>query len=147
MHQKVRIRVAGVLSERGKVLLVCHEKEGERYRLLPGGGVEFGETLEAALKREFLEEVNLKIRVGKLILIHETIAPNGSRHVLNLTFLVRKISGKLKVKTDHRLRGAAFVPWGQLRSVKLRPEIGEELLAAHRKKFRRTPRLIGNRWT
>ena len=35
-----RIRVAGLLINGGRVLLVRHEKDGRSYWLLPGGGVE-----------------------------------------------------------------------------------------------------------
>ena len=59
-----RIRVAGVVTRRGRILLVEHERAGRRYHLLPGGGLEWGETCAAGLAREFLEEVSLRVRVG-----------------------------------------------------------------------------------
>ncbi|MFP4173447.1 MAG: NUDIX domain-containing protein, partial [Candidatus Hydrogenedentota bacterium] len=59
-----RIRVAAIAVRDGAILLVRHEKHGERYWLLPGGGVDFGETLTEALAREVREETGLAIEVG-----------------------------------------------------------------------------------
>ena len=50
-----RIRVAGLLLQGGSVLLVRHQKGEDTYWLLPGGGVQYGESLEEALNRELLE--------------------------------------------------------------------------------------------
>ena len=54
-NNRPRVRVAGVLEEDGKLLLI-KKKKNERSNLrLPGGGVDWGESLEEAVKREFLE--------------------------------------------------------------------------------------------
>jgi ADP-ribose pyrophosphatase YjhB (NUDIX family) len=47
-------------------------KEEKFYRPL-GGGIEFGELGEDALKREFLEEINQEIEVGDLLETFENI--------------------------------------------------------------------------
>jgi ADP-ribose pyrophosphatase YjhB (NUDIX family) len=55
-NKKIRIRVAGLVVEENKILLIAHKKGNEIYWLLPGGGVEYQESLDEALKREFFEE-------------------------------------------------------------------------------------------
>lgn len=58
------VRVYGILiDEKNRVLLSDEEQEGLRYIKFPGGGLEFGEGLIDALKREFLEECDLPIEV------------------------------------------------------------------------------------
>ncbi len=52
----------GILIQDGSILLGYEEKTG-RY-ILPGGGVEKGETPEDACEREILEETGICCRVG-----------------------------------------------------------------------------------
>ena len=54
-----RIRVSAILRWRGRVLLLRHQKAGEEVWLLPGGGVNLGESLLRALQRELWEETGL----------------------------------------------------------------------------------------
>jgi 8-oxo-dGTP diphosphatase len=59
MGTEPRIRVSGLLRWRGRVLLCRHEKPGKEYWLLPGGGVNFGESLVDALHWELAEEFGI----------------------------------------------------------------------------------------
>src|SRR6185295_19384175 len=102
--QNIRIRAAGILVKDDQILLVRHEKNGKSYWLIPGGGVDFGESVEAALKREFQEEVGLEIKVGKLVLVHDSIPPNRHRQVLNLYFVVTAEKFEIKVTSDAVLK-------------------------------------------
>src|SRR5439155_9367583 len=54
-----RIRVSALLPWRGQILLCRHEKPGKEYWLLPGGGVDAGESLTDALHRELSEELGI----------------------------------------------------------------------------------------
>ena len=47
-----RIRVAGILIEDDKILLIQHNKNNKKYWLIPGGGNEWGETSKEALIRD-----------------------------------------------------------------------------------------------
>ncbi len=52
--------VAGVVIREGKVLLARHTYgNGKGLLITPGGYLEYGETPQDALKREFLEETNI----------------------------------------------------------------------------------------
>ncbi len=97
---KIRIRVCGILIENEKLLLVKHDGLGAKGTLWipPGGGVEYGEKIVSALKREFEEEVGLKVKALKFLFVNEHIE-NGL-HAVELFFLVNRESGAVKIGKD-----------------------------------------------
>lgn len=126
-----RVRVAALLLIEGKVLLVRHLKGGRRYHLLPGGGVERGETLGDALQREIAEETGLVAEIGRPLLLNDTIDPSGARHLVNITFCARVTGGRLTdTPADPRIEGFDLFSPGDLISLDLRPPIASELLSA-----------------
>ncbi len=59
------IRIYGLLINEKQELLVADEHiKGKFYTKFPGGGLEYGEGTRDCLKREFMEEMNLKVEVG-----------------------------------------------------------------------------------
>lgn len=70
-----------VLNDAGEVLLVEHTYVAGWH--LPGGGVELGETTEAALARELVEEAGVGIE-GRptLVAVHSNISTFRGDHVL-----------------------------------------------------------------
>lgn len=142
----IRIRAAGILVKEGKILLVRHEKNGKSYWLLPGGGVDFGETVEAALAREFMEEVGLEIQVGRLVLVQDSIPPDRHRQVLNLYFLVTAGASEIKVTPDAVLRDAAFYPLEEFPRMQVNPNVKKEILEGIAVGWEGDCRYLGNRW-
>jgi 8-oxo-dGTP pyrophosphatase MutT (NUDIX family) len=78
----------------GRFLLCRHERDGREHWLLPGGGVDLGESLTAALQRELEEEIGVpaaehEITLEGPIALVDTIAPEGTfprRHVVHIIF-------------------------------------------------------------
>lgn len=64
----MRSGVRAVIIDQGDLLVLKQVKNGETYFVFPGGGVEEGETDTQALKRECIEEIGVRIVVGKLLL-------------------------------------------------------------------------------
>ncbi|MEB3196599.1 MAG: NUDIX hydrolase, partial [Candidatus Sericytochromatia bacterium] len=100
MSRVPRIRVGVVLVDAERVLLVEHRKDDQRYWLLPGGGLELGETLLACAAREVREETGLQIEPERILYLSEAIAPAGGRHILNVFVKARQVGGELGVPTD-----------------------------------------------
>lgn len=58
------VRVYGLLiNDKGQILLSDEEEHGFRFSKFPGGGLEYGEGLIDALKREFAEECQAEIEI------------------------------------------------------------------------------------
>ena len=72
-----RIRVSAILRWQGRVLLCRQEKPGKEYWLLPGGGVDVGETLIEALRRELPEELAIEadVQFEGPVAVVDSIAP------------------------------------------------------------------------
>ena len=72
-----RIRVSAILRRENQILLCRHEKGEKEYWLLPGGGVNSGESLVDALHRELAEELGIsdELPVEGPVAIVDSIAP------------------------------------------------------------------------
>lgn len=97
---KLRLRVSGILIHNDSILLVEHKSIGKTTILWapPGGGLQFGEDAETCLIREFKEETNLEVSVGKLLFVNEYLEP--PLHAIELFFEIIKFSGELVKGTD-----------------------------------------------
>ena len=91
---RVRIRVCGLCWQEGSLLLIKHKMGPEGFWAPPGGGLEYGESLEDTLRREFLEETGLDVVSEKFLFGCEFIKP--PLHAVELFFNVRIVGGKLK---------------------------------------------------
>ncbi len=67
---------AVIIKDDALLVIVAKGEIGEEYYYLPGGGQEKFETLEEALKRECLEEIDAKVIVGDILFVRDYIAKN-----------------------------------------------------------------------
>jgi ADP-ribose pyrophosphatase YjhB (NUDIX family) len=91
-----QLAVSAAIFRDNKILLVRRAKSPARgIYSLPGGRVEFGETVHAALHREIEEETALKIEVVGLAGWREVVpGTSGGRHYLIMSFAARWIAGE-----------------------------------------------------
>ena len=127
---KPRIRVAGITIQGDEILLIEHTKKDKKYWLVPGGGVDWGESTEQALIREYKEETNLDIEVIDFLFFSEAISPDKNKHVINLYFLVivKNDSEPMKIGDESNLSDLRYVSKEEIKDIKLYPNIKEQLL-------------------
>lgn len=148
-ERPIRIRVGALIWRDGEVLLVRHEKAGRSYWLVPGGGLDPGETMLAAGAREVLEETGYSVEMGRLLLLCEAIDPKpGGRHIVNVVYAATVRGGTLTVGAgDKSLRDAQWHPLEALETLEMYPPIGADLLACCRDDDASdTVRVLGNTW-
>lgn len=137
-----RVRVAALMLLGEQVVTVRHRAGDAVYHLLPGGGVGWGESLSQALSREIREETGFSADVGRLLFVNDTIDPNGSRHVVNLTFEATITGGELTTApADERVEAVDLVAPADLANLDLRPPMAEALQRALAGDLRDSPYL------
>jgi ADP-ribose pyrophosphatase YjhB (NUDIX family) len=91
----ISVRVYGLLINPNRQVLVSDEFiRGNYYTKFPGGGLEFGEGTRDCLRREFIEEMNLKVEVTNHIYttdFYQQSAFNNSHQILSVYYFVKAL--------------------------------------------------------
>jgi 8-oxo-dGTP diphosphatase len=99
-----RVAVKALIVEGDKVLLLKRSANEEVYKKLwdiPGGRTEWGETALDALAREVREEANLKVSVKQVWDTWHFIRSDNESQVIGITFICRRVSGRIKLSNEH----------------------------------------------
>jgi 8-oxo-dGTP diphosphatase len=98
------VGVGGVVLAEGRTLLIRRAKEPLRGRwTIPGGTVELGETLTAALEREMLEETGLRVEPVEVLTVFDRIDREGEDvryHYVIVDYLCRLLAGEARAGSD-----------------------------------------------
>ena len=99
-----RIGVTGAVTRVGVVLIKRRFEPLAGHWSLPGGAVEVGETLEAAITREVFEETGLMVDAGPSIEAFDRIMLDESGrvryHFVLIDYLCRITGGRLQAGSD-----------------------------------------------
>lgn len=117
-------------TEDGQILLTWFNGSGhaEPCWTMPGGGVHFDESIEAAVSREVFEETGYRVDVGRVLAEHHFIVPRtGDRRLIrSQRFILAAIirGGKLgTTETDGTTDFARWMPIAEVSSLEPRADI------------------------
>lgn len=85
-------RVTAVILRDGKLLMIHRFREGMEYWVFPGGGVEEGEDLQTALRREVKEETGLGLVSFRYLF--DQVEHNGNTSIF---YLCQVTAGELQL--------------------------------------------------
>jgi 8-oxo-dGTP diphosphatase len=128
------LAVSAAVFRKGKVLIIRRARAPLLGHFsLPGGGVEVGETMAAALARELMEEVGVEAEILAFNRHVEAIIPEGDRvraHFVIASFVARWTGGEPRLSDEvdavEWIDPAAGLPSPST------PELGEVLMSAMR---------------
>ncbi len=97
----ITLTVDGIVPMDGKIVLIRRRNEPFKGKLaLPGGIVEYGESVEDALRRELEEEIGLVCEPAKLVGVFSKPDRDPRGHFVSVCFLAKPVRGKLKAGDD-----------------------------------------------
>lgn len=88
--KRFNIRVYGIWVADGRVLVNEETIRGRQYLKFPGGGLEFGEGIINCLHREWMEELNLEIKVLEHFYTTDFFQPSAfdNSQVISIYYLI-----------------------------------------------------------
>jgi len=97
----ITLTVDAIIPYKGKIVLIKRKNEPFKdFYALPGGIVEYGETVENAVLREVEEETGLKGKIHSLVGVYSDPKRDPRGHFVSVCFIVVPVSGELRSGND-----------------------------------------------
>lgn len=124
MSEKIGIRPATIIIQENKILLVHSKYNDQEFFLFPGGGMEFGETIEQTAIRETLEETGIKVKVKNLFHINEYINKNDWNERSVSVFFLAEIEeiGKPLTNDNGKIKEVKWIGIDELDDYNIKPK-------------------------
>lgn len=119
MSKLPKVVVAALIQKNNKFLLTKELiEDGVEHWLVPGGKVDFGETLEEALSREIKEEIGVDLTNIQFLKVHEAIFPQFDYHSV-IFFYSAKPAGEVGQLESGKVLEARFFSKAELKNLEL----------------------------
>lgn len=124
MAEKIGIRPATIVIKDEKVLLVSSKYKDEEFYLFPGGGMEFGETIEEAAVRETFEETGVKVKIKDLFHVNEYIYSEDWNKRSVSMFFIADVVEILEPTTDdeEKIKEVKWIKLSELDNYDIKPK-------------------------
>jgi len=153
--EQFNVRVYGILINEKRQVLVADEFIREKYYTkFPGGGLEFGEGTRDCLKREFMEELNLKVEVTDHLYTTDFFQESAFRpgdQIISIYYLVKPLEPikvrlsniefdfdedqLLRYKELHEIETFRFIDWKNLSEESVTLPIDKVVVKLVKEKF------------
>jgi 8-oxo-dGTP pyrophosphatase MutT (NUDIX family) len=90
--------IKGLILNEGKFLAMHKVSSVDKFYELPGGRMEYGETIEETLQRELLEETGLKVKPVRLLDTWNYINEEKQHQVAGVIYLCEVVGGNSDVQ-------------------------------------------------
>lgn len=97
---KLYFAAKAIIQKENQFLIMKRTEEEKDLWEIPGGRMEYGETLEETLIREVKEETNLDVIPGDIINSWNLI--QSHRQISGVIYLCKIKSGELKLSDEHK---------------------------------------------
>jgi 8-oxo-dGTP diphosphatase len=88
-----------IVNDKNETLLLKRTSKTRNkagFWMQPGGGVEFGEKVEDAVKREIKEELGIDVKLIKFLAFTEEVIKDEKQHWISLSYLAKIVGGEVK---------------------------------------------------
>ena len=117
-YRNPALTVDTIIIEDSKIVLIKRLNDPyKNHWALPGGFVEYGETVENAAVREAKEETGLDIKLEKLVGVYSDPNRDPRGHTVTVVFVASIIGGQLKSDSD--AKDAIFIEQADLENISL----------------------------
>ncbi len=120
------VRPSIIILQDDKILLLKYNYSGHDVYGLPGGNPNAAETLEEALVRELKEELDLTVRVDRLVLVGEVIGAEKKEAALHCVFTGQSVAGIPEINPAHTTAlGCEWKDINEIDALNMYPNIGK----------------------
>ena len=138
-RQGIRLVARAAIVRDDAILLVAFDDENGFHYNLPGGGVEPGERLYDAARREVYEEAAAEVEVRELLFVYECFPPDygfaldEKPHCVDFIFRCSLCEGsepRLPDNPDRNEVAIHWIPLTEFPNIPLVPQIQDQVIAA-----------------